>query len=84
MYADDKTVHDVDTSKPVIQNNTQMALNILESWCKNNRMVLNPAKTKVPLITSSQKRYRCQKPLSLKYNDIALEVTTGDKVLGIV
>ena len=46
-------------------------------------MVLNPAKTKVLLITTSQKRSHCQESLSLKYNNIALEVTTGDKLLGI-
>ena len=84
MYADDTTVYDVGTSKLVIQNNLQKALNILESWCENNGMVLNPAKTKVLLITTSQKRSRCQESLSLKYNNIALEVTTGDKVLGII
>jgi hypothetical protein len=84
MYADDTTVYDVGSSKLIIQNNLQMALNILESWCEKNGMVLNPTKTKVLLITTSQKRSRCQDSLSLKYNNIALEVTTGDKVLGIV
>ena len=46
-------------------------------------MVLNTAETKVLLITTSQKRSRCQESLSLKYNNITLEVTTGDKVLGL-
>ena len=47
-------------------------------------MVLNPAKAKVLLITTSQRRSRCQESLSFKYTNIALEVTTGDKGLGIV
>ena len=48
-------------------------------------MVLNPSKTKVLLITTSQKRSRLldSDSLSLKYDNISLDITTGDKVLGV-
>lgn len=83
MYADDTTVFDIGRSKDDIQHNLQIALNILQSWCENNGMVLNPSKTKVLLITTSQKRSRIRTSLSLKYDNILLDVTTGDKILGV-
>ena len=58
MYADDTTIFDIGTSKYNIQNNLQVALNLLQTWCTNDGMVLNPSKTKVLLITTSQKRSR--------------------------
>ena len=85
MYADDTTIFDIGTSKDSIQQNLQVALNILQTWCENNGMVLNPSKTKVLLITTSQKRSRLlnSKSLSLKYDNITLDITSGDKILGV-
>ena len=47
MYADDTTIYDVNTSKTVIEQNLQTALNTLNTWCLNNGMVLNTETTKV-------------------------------------
>ena len=71
--------------KDHIQSNLQIALNILcvQSWCENNGMVLNLYKTKVLLITSSQKRARIRTSFSLKKDNISLDITTGDKLLGV-
>ena len=55
MYADDTTLYDVQSSQEVIERNLQIVLNKLHIWCKNNRMVLNAAKTKVMLKTTNQK-----------------------------
>ena len=55
MYADDTTLFDINVSKEVIQANLQEALKNLDIWCKHNGMVLNSSKTKVMLVTTSQK-----------------------------
>lgn len=45
---------------------------------------LTPKKTKVMLITTRQKRLRLHEDLlNLTYNDINLQLTTGDKILGV-
>ena len=47
-------------------------------------MLLNTEKTKVMIITTRQKRLHLDESiLSLSYNDIDLEIITGDKILGI-
>lgn len=47
-------------------------------------MVLNAAKTKVLLITTQQKGSQwVNKDLSLHYKDFNLELTTGDKLIGV-
>ncbi|MEW8544961.1 MAG: reverse transcriptase family protein, partial [Candidatus Thiodiazotropha sp.] len=58
MYADDTTLYYINASQDTIEQNLQLALNKLHTWCKGNGMVLNSAKTKVMLITSNQKRQR--------------------------
>ena len=84
MYADDTTLYDINKSKSQVEINLQAALNSVSTWCLNNGMVLNAAKTKVILITTPQKRSRmANKSLALKYKDINLELTTGDKILGV-
>ena len=62
----------------------QVALNNVTTWCLNNGMVLMPHKTKVLLITTPQRRGRlANKSVKLQYKDMHLELTTGDKILGI-
>ena len=55
MNADDTTLFDINFSKEVIQANLQETLKNLDIWCKHNGMVLNSSKTKVMLVTTSQK-----------------------------
>ena len=51
---------------------------------EKNGMVLNTLKTIVMLITSRQKRNNLHEcVLSLKYNDVDIEMTTSDKILGV-
>ena len=55
MFADDSTLytsgHNVDEIQRSLQNN----LNAVTTWCEDNRMVLNVAKTKCMLITTKQR-----------------------------
>ena len=84
MYADDTTLYDINKSRSAVEINLQAALNNVSTWCLNNGMVLNAAKTKVVLITTPQKRSRLvNQSLILKYKDVNLEVTSGDKILGV-
>ena len=47
-------------------------------------MLLNTDKTRVMLITIRQKRLHINENiLSLSYHDVELQITTGDKILGI-
>ena len=47
-------------------------------------MLLNTEKTKIMLISTRQKRIRLDtRLLSLTYNEIDLQLTTGDKILGV-
>jgi hypothetical protein len=55
MYADDTTISDINSSKETLEQNLQNALNILETWCHYNGMLLNTDKTKVIFITTPQK-----------------------------
>ena len=84
LYADDTTLYDIQTSMELIEQSLQLGLNQLHVWCRNNGMVLNSAKTKVMLITTSQKRQRlANTSLNLKYMDETLKMTSNDKILGV-
>lgn len=84
MYADDTTLFDINVSKEVIQTNLQEALKNLDFWCKHNGMVLNSSKTKVMLVTTSQKRSKLNdETLSLLYKDATLQMISFDKILGV-
>ena len=68
----------------MIEQNLQTGLNQLHVWCRNNGMVLNSAKTKVMLVTTSQKRQRLHNTnLNLQYIDETLKMISNDKILGV-
>ena len=57
---------------------------IVTAWCVNNGMVLYASKTKVFLITTPQTCAQLvNKTLWLHYKNVNLELTTGDKILGV-
>ena len=84
LYADDKTIYDVQTDKATLNANLQTALNLLKTWCRENSMLLNTDKTKVMLLTSRQKRTTFTgKVLSLNFNNVELQLSNNEKVLGV-
>ena len=84
LYADDTTLYDIQDSIEQIENNLQSALSSLHIWCKQNGMKLNSAKTKVMLVTSSQKRQRLTNDnLDLMFNNESLNMIPNDKILGL-
>ena len=57
---------------------------MLSLWCKRDGMLLITAKTKVVLITTSQKRFHLHdNVLNLTYNSDILKNVNNDKVLGV-
>jgi len=83
MYADDTTICDVQRSVGTLQANLQSSLALLETWCRNNGMVLNTDKTKVLLITTPHKRARLNVPFSLTFKNIPLKSSKSEKLLGV-
>lgn len=84
LYADDTTLFDINVSKEILQANLQRALINLDTWCKHNGMLINSCKTKVMLITTSQKRSKLNDGnLTLSYKDANLQMITYDKILGV-
>ena len=67
-----------------LQSNLHHSLIKLQKWGKQNGMLLKAEKTKIMLITTRKKRIRLHEELfNLTYNDINLQLTTGDKILGV-
>ena len=58
LHADDTTIYQISNSQHFIEQNLQAALEKPSRWCKHNGMLLSTDKTKVMLITTSQKRTR--------------------------
>ena len=84
LYADDTTLYDMQDSMEQIEHNLQSALNNLHVWCKENGMILNSSKTKVMLVTTSQKRQRLARDiLDLRFNNDILNSISNDKILGV-
>ena len=84
LYADDTTIYDVQCNIDQLESNLQFSLNALHVWCRQNGMVLNTEKTNVMLISSRQRRSNLQNPnLSLRYNEIDINMTTISKILGV-
>ena len=84
LYADDTTIYDAQYDLDELKKNLQKSLIALHIWCKKNGMLLNTDKTKVMIITTRQKRLHLDENiLTLSYNDNELQLTTGDKILGV-
>ena len=84
LYADDTTIYDAQYDFDELKKNLQKSLIALHIWCKKNGMLLNTDKTKVMIITTRQKRLHLDENiLTLSYNDTELQITTGDKILGV-
>ena len=86
LYADDTTacIYDIQQDLETLRSNLQKSLLILHRWCRQNGMLLNTGKTKVMIISTRQKKLRLDTSLlSLSYDGIDLQLTTGDKILGV-
>ena len=84
LYADDTTLFDIKESLTDTEQNLLAALRKLSIWCKCNGMVINTDKTKLMLITTSQKWHRMENvDLNLKFANQSLGTVRFEKVLGV-
>ena len=76
--------HEIGFDKDILENNLQHALNLLNTWCLENGMVINIDQTKLMLILSRQNRQSMKDTnLTLAYEIVDLRVTSCEKVLGV-
>ena len=79
LFADDATIYDMQGDLETLQRNLQHSFVSLQVWGKRKGMLLNTDKTKLMLIRTRQKRARLDTNLfTLTYNDVDLQLTTGD------
>ena len=85
MFADDSTLYTSGHNVDEIQHRLQTNLNAVTTWCADNRMVHNTAKTKCMLITTKQRRHHLQNnQLAITLNDQELQQVKQHKVIGVV
>ena len=73
MLADDTTLHTSGKDILQIRSNMQDSLNQVSTWCVNNRVVINPIKTKSMTIATRQKQQLSPLPLDLVLNGAKID-----------
>jgi hypothetical protein len=81
MLADDTTLQTQSSS--IAESNLQSALDDVSEWCKINRMVLNPGKSKSMVIATRQKHQRTSISMKLSVNNKSIDQVTEHKLLGV-
>ena len=84
LFADDSTLHTSSDKLDTISSNLQQTLNDVSLWCKSNRMILHPQKTKCMVITSRQKHQLGPLPLNLCIASENVEQVEHHRVLGVI
>ena len=85
MFADDSTMYTSGHNVDEIQQSLQTNLNAVTTWCEDNRMVINTAKTKCMLTTTKQRRHHLRNnQLAITLNDQELQQVKQHKVIGVV
>ena len=85
MFTDDSTLYTSGHNVDEIQHSLQTNLNAVTTWCEDNRMVINTAKTKCMLITTKQRRHHLRNnQLAITLNDQELQQVKQHKLIGVV
>ena len=85
MFADDSTLHTSGPNIEEIQLSLQTDLNVITTWCTDNKVVINTSKTMTMLITTQQRRHHLQNDqLSITLNELNLQQVNQQKVIGVV
>ena len=84
LFADDSSLHTASENIESINENLQISLDEVDDWCKTNKMILHPEKSKSMIITTHQKRQLHQYQLKLRINNIDIEQVKKHKLLGII
>jgi hypothetical protein len=83
LFADDNSMHSSASSIDIVESNLQQGLVDVSDWCKQNRMVLHPGKTKSMAVATRQKHQIQPLTLNLFINSCMIEQVKEHKVLGI-
>lgn len=84
MFADDSSLVTSGTDLQRINDKLQLSLTEVSHWCSNNRMLLNPEKTKCMIITTRQKHQRQLLTLNLSVEDQVIQQVKEHRHLGIL
>jgi len=84
MLADDTTLHATGKDISSIECVLQTAADKVSQWCTNNRMLINPSKTKSMVLTTRQKHQLTNLNINLSLNDQAIEQVHEHRLLGVL
>ena len=84
MFADDTSLHSVNSDLLALNNTLQENINLLTDWTELNHMSLNDKKTKSMLIVSRQKRQNITYSPRLYIKNSLVEEVNEHKVLGVI
>ena len=84
IFADDTTIYTADKSITTIQNDLNIDLHNVLSWCSENKMCINADKTKSMIICTQQKRRHINiSDFKLSLGADILTITDREKLLGM-
>ena len=84
LFADDSTLYVSKTSERQINSILQKSINEIIKWCKDNHMLISPAKTKCMLITTRQKHQNKPQSLQLTLGSDSIEQISKHRILGVI
>ena len=82
MFADDTTLSTHSTNKQDIYNNLQSSLDAINTWCEDNSMILNAAKT-TSLCMSASNRKTHMEFENCSLNNQQIKHSSWEKLLGV-
>ena len=83
LFADDGTLDVSASDVSTITHSLQQGLDDFAKWCRDNRMVANPCKTKCMLLTTRQKHQLNPPSLNLHLDSEPIEQVREHRVLGV-
>ena len=78
LFADDASLYTTNKDITVIEKSLQKSLNLTAEWCKSNRMVIHPDKTKCMVFNKTGRNIRCD----IKTNGMLITSVREYKYLG--
>ncbi|KAK3083738.1 hypothetical protein FSP39_002351 [Pinctada imbricata] len=84
IFADDATLQNSSNKIDKIGENLQTDINCIQTWCKQNDMVLNETKTKSMVIGTKQRISKSNQNLAIKINDKNIQNSECEKLLGVL
>ena len=84
LFADDSSLSARNKDLQTVQHTLQNSLTDVSSWCKNNKMALNPQKSKSMVVATRQKHQLCPLTLTLTIGSESIEQVNVHRVLGVL